>query len=323
MPDGAHVSVRGEAECGSAAVEIACVAGVYDKAAPILSCSPDTLSRLIAVAAWYALEHAAEPGEDYEAFRLRHPSRLGLTAFQSSGSTDGTWPYAKGLASLRSESELVAPNVTRTSVGGIFDSILALTFAAIIGHESSHLETTPPFCAIEQRSRLEEMGTWDVLFRVETSGELFEAGNPVKEEVVADRCALRRIRLASAAIDAGPLDEPEKAFARRAAADITSTLLLLRIGPGASLRAIAVGDSYLYPALRIAALAGEMGIGAAGPAICGGAAENLTQATQTAMQQRPGKGLMPDGMENLFPRGVIDAWEHRGNWSQKSFSCSP
>jgi hypothetical protein len=175
----AHASVRGEAECGSAAVEIACVAGVYDKAGPILSCSPDTLSRLIAVAAWYALEHAAEPGEDYEAFRLRHPSRLGLTAFQSSGSADGTGPYAEGLASLRSESELVAPNVTRISVGGIFDSILALTFAAIIGHESSHLETTPPFCAIEQRSRLEEMGTRDVLFRVETSGELYEAGNPV------------------------------------------------------------------------------------------------------------------------------------------------
>jgi hypothetical protein len=136
-------------------------------------------------------------------------------------------------------------------------------------------------------------------------------------------CALRRIRLARAAIDAGPLDEPEKAFARRAAADITSTLLLLRIGPGATLRAIAVGDSYLYPPLRIAALAGEMGIGGAGPAICGGAAENLTQATQTAMQQRPGKGLMPDGMESLFPRGVIDAWERRGNWSQKSFACSP
>ena len=53
------------------------------------------------------------------------------------------------------------------------------------------------------------------------------------------------------------------------------------------------------------------------------ARENLTQATQTAMQQRPGKGLMPDGMENLFPRGVIDAWERRGNWSQKSFACSP
>ena len=38
--DGAHVSVRGEAECGSTAVEIACVAEVYEEAGPILSCSP-------------------------------------------------------------------------------------------------------------------------------------------------------------------------------------------------------------------------------------------------------------------------------------------
>jgi hypothetical protein len=48
---------------------------------------------------------------------------------------------------------------------------------------------------------------------------------------VADRCAMRRIRLARSAIDSGRLDEHDKEFARRAA-DILSTLLSVRLAPG-------------------------------------------------------------------------------------------
>jgi hypothetical protein len=85
---------------------------------------------------------------------------------------------------------------------------------------------------------------------------------------------------------------------------------------------VALGDSYLYPSFRIAALAGELGTGGGGPPICGGAAENLVQSTQIGMHRQAGNGVIPDAMESLFPRGVIDAWERREPWSVKSFSCA-
>jgi hypothetical protein len=229
--EGAHISIRGEAQCGIAAVEIACVAGVYDKVGPVLLCSPYTLSRIVTAAAWYTTEHAADPGEDYESFRLRHPSHLGLASLQASKSLDEGRSQTTAIEALRKESEQAESGEAPTAASSIFEAILTLTFAAIIGHESSHLETVPPFCAVEQRSRLEENGTWDVLLRVEMSGELFQAGSPVREEVVADRCAMRRIRLARSAIDSGPLDERNKEFSRRAAADIISTLLFFRLAP--------------------------------------------------------------------------------------------
>jgi hypothetical protein len=320
--EGAHISIRGEAQCGIAAVEIACVAGVYDKVGPVLLCSPYTLSRIVTAAAWYTTEHAADPGEDYESFRLRHPSHLGLASLQASKSLDEGRSQTTAIEALRKESEQAESGEAPTAASSIFEAILTLTFAAIIGHESSHLETVPPFCAVEQRSRLEENGTWDVLLRVEMSGELFQAGSPVREEVVADRCAMRRIRLARSAIDSGPLDERNKEFSRRAAADIISTLLFFRLAPEDSSPVVTLGGSYLYPSLRIAALAGELGSGGSGPAICGGAAENLVQSTQIGMQRQPGNGLMPDEMESLFPRGVVDAWERREPWSTKSINCA-
>jgi len=82
-----------------------------------------------------------------------------------------------------------------------------------------------------------------------------------------------------------------------------------------------LNDAYLYPPLRILALAGEMNAGGPGPMVCGGAAENLIEASQQTYRVQPGNGMMPDEMEQAFPKGVIDAWEHRGPWSPAAFAC--
>jgi hypothetical protein len=311
----------GEARCGAEAVDFACTSGVYDRGGRVLVCSPETLLRLIRVSAWYALKHDEHPDEDYEAFRARQASPLGVKAFAASAPGSGHAALDGNIERLRTVLEVSGGSQPEGRSERIIQAILDLAFAAIFGHEASHLEAGPPYCAIEGRSRIEESGLWSVLLRVTTSGELYKPSSPVSGEIVADRCASRRIRLARALLESGPVTAGDQEFVRRAAADVISTILLTHNDVLSGRPLFRLNDAYLYPPLRILALAGEMNAGGPGPMVCGGAAENLVEASQQTYRVQPGNGMMPDEMEQAFPKGVIDAWEHRGPWSPAAFAC--
>ena len=308
----------GEAQCGTEAVEFACTGGVYDQGGPVLICSPDTLMRLIRVSAWYAIRHGEHADEDYEAFRGRHPTNIGLRAFTASAPAKGDTALDSSIDQLRTEIEA---GRAESRTARIFQAILGFVFAAVLGHEASHLEAGPPFCAIADRSRVEESGLWSVLLRVSSSDELYRPSYPVSAEVAADRCASRRIRLETAVLKTGPLSAGDQEFVRRAAADVVSTMLLTRIDASTARPLFQINDAYLYPPVRMLALAGEMNAGEPGPMVCGGAAESLVEAAQLTYRAQPGKGLMPDEMEHAFPKGVIDAWARRANWSPAALTC--
>lgn len=316
-PDGVRARIMGEAQCGAHAVEFACTGGIYDTGGRVLICSPDTLLSLVRLSAWYALAQSESPADDYEAFRLRQASPLGVAALRASNAP----AFRSALDGLRQASESAGAGYPEDGTALLFQSILDMVFAAILGHEASHIEDAPPFCSLAAPSRAEEARLWALLVRVNASGELFAPGQPDVGEVAADRCALRRIRVARAALEAGRLSARDQEFVRRAAADIVSTVLLVRAAPSGELSMTAANDRYLHGPLRIVALAGEMNLGAGGPVLCGGAAENAVQATERTMQTLPGQGLMPDGIEHTFPAGVIDAWNRKDSWSPKSYSC--
>ena len=108
---------------------------------------------------------------------------------------------------------------------------------------------------------------------------------------------------------------------RRAAADIVATILLTHTDAPGGRAAFVMNRAYLYPPMRILALAGEMNAGAPGPMVCGGAAESLVEAAQQTYRAQPGDGIMPDEMEHAFPKGVVDAWSKRSAWSSAAFAC--
>lgn len=315
--NGRRGRVMGQAECGVMSVEVACNAGVYDQGGPVMTCSPDTFLKLLRAGAWYTILYVQDDSSDYEAFRMSLPSRLGVTAFEvSAPGRDAGLDAA--IEQLRDEVEAIPAGGTGGRAAEIFLAIESLVFAALIGHESAHMETSPPYCGLDTPSRLEESGLWTVVSRVSTSDEFFQPQNPDVGELRADRCGARRVRLARDVIEAGTLSAADKAFARRAAADIVSTILLVRLAPGQK-PTMTIDGSYLYAPLRIIVLAGEINMGFE-PVVCGGAAEDLVQAVQVTMQQRAAGGIMPDEIEAVFPGGVIDAWNGAA-WSHQAYAC--
>jgi hypothetical protein len=320
-PRRTRARVMGEARCGANKVEFACSAGVYDKGGRTLICSADTLLLLMRVSAWYALKHGEAAGESYEAFRNRQPQPLGLGAFRSAAPGKGDTAFESSVEALRREVEAGGDQGPGSATAKVFQAVLGMTFAAIFGHEASHLEEGPPFCAIAEQSRVEESALWTVLLRVNASDELYKRNDAVREEVVADRCATRRIRYERASLQSGTLSANDQEFVRRAAADIISSLLLSHTDAPSGRPAFVMDRAYLYPPMRIMALAGEMNAGAPGPMVCGGAAESLVEAAQQTYKAQPGNGMMPDDMEHTLPKGVIDAWSNRGAWSPAAFAC--
>jgi hypothetical protein len=318
---GTRSRIMGEAKCGAQAVEFACTAGVYDQGGRVLMCSPETLLQFVRVSAWYALQHSDRPGEDYESFRSRQPAPLGMAAFTAAAPAHGDSALDAKIEQLRNVMEANGGASPSQGLERLFQAILDLTFAAMFGHEASHVETRPPFCAITEPSRMEDSGLWSVLLRVSSSDELYKPSAPTPGEVAADRCASRRIRLERSVLSAGPLDAREQEFVRRTAADIISTILLTHVQDPSRRPVFRLNDSYLLPPLRMVALAGEMNAGESGPMVCGGAAENLVEASQQTYRLRPGNGVMPDEIEHAFPKGVIDAWAHGGTHSKAAFAC--
>jgi hypothetical protein len=311
------VDVKGAAACPSLIrVETACVAGVYDEAGRVVTCAPQSLLMLTRAAAWYAL--ARRSNESYESLRLRTADPIDETAFHfADGQTPDT--ALEPLVSSLPHSE-VTP--ARDEAGRTFLMTLDLVFAAVFGHEDGHLYEQAPFCGVAAPSRVEASGLYAVLLRVESSGELFKVGDLSPEEYRADRCATRRLR---EAIDRYTRQTPaaeqgDLVFARRAAADIVSFARLIHDPSPHPRPDTTAVPGYLYPALRMLALAGELDA-TDKPRLCGGAAEAFVVAIQADYRGYPGNGILPDDLQAALPKGVADAWNRKAQWSPTSYTC--
>jgi hypothetical protein len=315
--DVSTVQIKRDVDCGPLLLETACSAGVLDGGGKGIACSPRTLLQLVRAAAWYALER--RDGEAYETFRRRGPAPINAAAIHFA---DGSAPDAALEARLASL-PLTDDSLPQDQAGRVFLVTVNLVYAAVFGHEDGHLYERAPFCGRAAASHVESAGLYAALGRVQSSGELFKPADPSPAEFTADRCATRRIResierYAHLLPDAGHAD---LSFARRAAADIVAVVLLLH-GDFAHQRLDATPvDGYLYPPLRILALAGELD-GEERPLICGAAAETFVQTTQAAFRAHAGNGILPDDLEAALPRGVPDAWNRKSSWSPQSYSCA-
>jgi hypothetical protein len=314
--DVSGVEIKRGVACGALHVETACFAGVLDGSGKGIACSPQSLLQLVRSSAWYALMRRR--GEGYESFRLRMPDPVNVAAFHfADGSTADATLEARLAALPHTEEMLAGDEAART-----FMITLNLVFAAVFGHEDSHLYEKTPYCGLSELSDVEASGLYRAIGRVQSSGELFKSNDPSPAEVNADRCATRRIK---ESVERYVRSLPSNVrqdlhFARRAAADIVAVVLLVHEGSAHPPIDASPVDGYLYPALRILALAGELD-GDAKPIVCGAAAETFVQTTQMAFQALPGNGILPDDLQAALPSGVADAWNRKAHWSPQSFSC--
>jgi hypothetical protein len=315
--DVSSVQIKRDVDCGPSLVETACTAGVLEGGGKGIACSPRTLLQLLRASAWYALKR--REGEAYEAFRRRSPAPINVAAIHFA---DRSSPDAALEASLNSlpRSEDVVP---KYQAGRIFVMTVNLVYAAVFGHEDGHLYERAPFCGRAAASHVESAGLYTVLGRVQSSGELFKPNDPSPAEFTADRCATRRIResIERYAHLLPEAQQPDLLFSRRAAADIVAVALLLHEDSAHQRLDATPVEGYLYPPLRILALAGELD-GEEKPRICGAAAETFVQTTQAAFRAFAGKGILPDELEAALPPGVPDAWNRKSGWSTQSFSCA-
>ncbi len=314
---GTDLRIKSQFPCGALHVETACFAGVLDDGGKGIACSPVSLVQLVRASAWYALQRG--DGEAYEPFRLHGPKPINVAALHFADGSSANAALEARLDSLPHTDEAMPTDQT----GRTFLITVNLVYAAILGHEDGHLYEHAPFCGLTTTSREEESGFFAALIRVQSSGELFKPNDPSPAELTADRCATRRIResiehyrklLPAAA-------QGDLQFARRAAADIVAAELLVHEGTSHPHLDSSPVDGYLYPSLRILALAGELD-GEEKPLICGAAAETFVQVTQVAFQAFAGKGILPDDMEAALPPGVPAAWNRTAPWSPQSFGCT-
>ena len=311
-----RTQVRGDVDCPPTEAEIFCSAGVFEGLGPSAICNPRGLIRLSRATAWYAAQWRR--GETYDAFRNARGEKISLLALA----------FADGRSDVPSPDQLqlfIRPATSLTEADrerrAMFDAILDLTLAAVFGHEAAHMETKPPYCPVTEASSA-EASILVIVKRVQLSDELFVHRDMVQGESTADRCATRRVRLVRSIMQGNPRLDPQMIdYATRAAADLVATGLAFGFrDEGGSLQFHDV-PGYYYPAFRIALIVGEMRAGLAGPPLCGGAAEVAVQAYQLGFRTTPGKGQIPDELEEMFPQGVIDAW-NGGAWSPSVFACS-
>jgi hypothetical protein len=298
-------------------VETACIAAVYnDVGGRGIACAPRTLLFLVRSAAWYTL--ARRPAESYTAFSLRVGGQINETAFHFA---DGQTPDAtiEQRLSRLPHSEASPPN---DEAGRTFLMALNLVFAAIFGHEDGHLYDKAPFCGIADASLVESSGLYNVLRRIQTSGELFKAADFSPEEYHADLCATRRIHKTIEWYKRQPPSnaQGDLAFARRAAADIVAFALMIHDDSPHPRPQSAAIPGYFYSPLRIVALAGELDANSK-PRVCGAAAQAFVALTQANYQSYSGKGILPDDLEAALPAGVPAAWNRKAQWSAQSFAC--
>ncbi len=295
-----------------------------------LFCRQAALDRINFAAAWLAQAHHRMGQPGYEVFRRAQP-RAVLTAFRAADGAADDFDAAEWIEGIRSRAELRA---SRTSSANIDDGlaildavharIIAYNFAALIGHEASHM--FEEVCPIAVHSSVEDRGLFDRIVTLQTSNELFCPRYPDSNEMRADRCAGRYLRR----LDDRTIDDPadpnsNEVFARRAAADMIAFQALVGWRRFSSLPqdvyVIPELDQYFRPALRLLLLAAEVTNSRMRPSVCGEAAGLFVHAVQVDVTECPdGKGIVDDDVLAWLPSGVEESWNGKP-WTADSFSC--
>ena len=293
-------------------------------------CRQSALERINLVATWYAYEFIDGGFDSYESFH----NAFGRPLEKAYRYADGAEPSDKVTAvlepmlaileqKLQGKGLVDVPDELR-KVAAIQNRIVAFNLAALVGHETHHLNNE--ICPVQKKSRMEISGLFDHILDVQTSNRLFCASYPNPNEIKADRCAARQIeQLHSDPIKGWSDDEVFEAFAERAASDMIAFQSLTGFRRFGQLPigqyAIPHLDAYLNPVFRLALLSGSVSTISSEPQLCGGAASLFVHGVQVSFQQCGGNGKVSDELLTLVPPGVEKSWNGLP-WSAKSFSCN-
>jgi len=280
-----------------------------------IMCQAAVIERQIRAAAWGVRKYRLAGTPAYERFRRANPEAVGY-AFQYADGARPDGEADKFMASVRSGKDDSDP-----LVGALVDYNLA----ALLGHELAHTNDNLP-CAVAQKGTVEDSGLWSKIVRDELGGAIFGKHSADPNEIGADRCGLRHLRLLNGRIAArlGQQGAQTPDFIRRFASDMLAFQLSFgwrRFSqlPGGKY-AIFSQDQYLYAPYRATLFAAEVRGASSKPVICGYAAEIIVQAVQTTYTTKPGQGNVDDDFLALFPKGVETSW-NGAPWTPDSFTC--
>ena len=280
-----------------------------------IMCQGVVIERQLRAASWAVEKYTRAGRPAYEKFRRANAEAVAY-GFQ----------FADG-ARLDAEADRLRASLTSGPPGSnpLVDALVDYNLASLLGHELAHTNDAVP-CVVEQKSSDEDAGLWQKIIRDELDGAIFVKHNADPDEIGADRCGLRHVRLLNGRMDArlGEQTAETRDFIRRFAADMVAFQLSFgwrRFNqlPGGKY-AIFSQDQYLYAPYRATLFAAEVHGSSAKPAICGYAAEIIVQAVQNTYTKTPGRGDVDDDFLAMFPRGVETSW-NGAPWTPNSFTC--
>jgi hypothetical protein len=297
-----------------------------------LVCRSSVIERLLKASAWMTAVYAQAGKPHYEDFRILH-RRAVLDAFDYADGAPSDPNIDKLVEAIRAaEAKPEKPASTQPpdseieTLTALYQHIVDMNLAALLGHESSHLFNDN--CPITQPSISEQSGFFDKLLDIQLKGSLFCQRNPVLIEVKADRCALRYLhaldqRETSKAV-AGT--EDLSSFSRRAAADVLTFQSLTgwrrpKDVPYGKMVLI-VRKQYLYEPFRALLMTTEIHGDRSGTPTCGESASLVVHGVQEAVKAcgKDAGGIVPDEVLAKFPRGVEESWNGKP-WTDASYRC--
>lgn len=268
--------------------------------------------------------------EPYEIFRRVNHQAVRSAFLYADGALDD--PEADEFVDQLRRAEATSDSDNRSgtalefeSVVALYQAIVDLNMAALIGHEVAHLFDDK--CPLSTTSAAETSGLFDSTVTQQLGGQLFCPRFPVIEEVKADRCALRHIHglhhheRSSAITDDSAFGD----FVRRAAADMVAFQALTgwrrftQLPPGRYiLRPL---DQYLYAPYRVLLMTAEIHGERPRPAVCGEAAGLFVHGVQESFRACPdGGGIVTDDLLALLPPKLEESW-NGAPWTDESFAC--
>ena len=292
--------------CAESALYGSCFAGPRG-----MQCRNESLERIHRAAAWYAAMINRANHHNYEQFRLSDPKAV-QQAFRF---TDGEPVSDDVQETIKALKEQEAdPTAEPSSLLRLYESIVDLNYGALIGHEITHM--TDDQCTLSSLSSIEGTGLWASTLEESLTGTLFCKQNPVKEELLADRCALRTLELVAR-------KNAVNNFARRAAADMVAFQLLTGWRPPDEPGVFQMRplEQYLHLPYRMILMTTAMQPGGKYPAVCGEAASLFVRGVeQTFLSCAGGGGEVSDELLALLPKGVEASWNGEP-WTESSVSC--
>jgi hypothetical protein len=294
----------------------------------VLVCRESVVDRVLRAASWAIAKHQESTEANYEAFRLRVP-RWSLDAVKYADGVTSSLAADRISPQLRETYTLLQaePDSSLSALSHseqVFAATVDYALAALIGHELSHVFEER--CPVTSPARTEESGLVRKLLGLHHSGELFCPRNPSPEEVRADICGLRHIRLVSSSLAARGGDRQAIELAARLAADLVAFQNIFGWRPRPGVPAGSYGflelRQYLYEPMRVLAYGVELSPSTGNqPPVCGESASLFVHGTQELSKRcTDGKGQVSDDILALVPKGVEDSW-NGARWTQASFSC--